>query len=96
MVLAVLREALRGEVATVQAAEAAPEWLPNPCWASTLEKLTRVYSYVLWFLACLKKTPGCLKRPMLERPPMSPRERVAVSHLRWVPASLPWECLEAA
>jgi hypothetical protein len=41
--------------------------------AGTLGKLTLVYAYVLWFLACAKKQPGCDKLPMRTRTGTVPR-----------------------
>jgi hypothetical protein len=61
------------EVAAVQAVKSA-SWPPYPPKASSLAKLTRVYAYVLWFLARARRRPGCEKRPMMEKPPAPPRE----------------------
>jgi hypothetical protein len=73
MVLAMPREVATAEVAAVQAVESA-SWPPYPLKASTLAGLTRVYAYVLWFLARARRRPGCEKRPMLEKPPAPTRE----------------------
>ncbi len=71
MVQAMPKWAATAEVAVVQAVESA-SWLPYPPKASTLARLSRVYAYVLWFLARACRVPGCEKRPMLEKPPTPP------------------------
>jgi hypothetical protein len=94
MMLASTSPPAAAEVAQVSS-KAVGEWPIYPARATSLAKLTRIYGYVMWFLALMRKTPGCERSPMLRRPPPMGGGHEAADGA-WVPPSPPRRCLEAA
>jgi len=75
-------EELRKDMTRIAAAAAVEEsWPPYPPRVTSLAKLKRIYGYVMWFAARMKKMEGCERLPMVETvgrktklvPPCPPR-----------------------
>jgi hypothetical protein len=61
-------EELRKDMTRIATAVAVEEsWPPYPLRVTLLGKLKRIYGYVMWFLARLKKTEGCESCPCKKR-----------------------------